>query len=127
MLRVAIADDHPDMRVALRLLLSLSKATEIVCATSNAEDALDCVRSFGRDVLVMDIQMPGLDGLEATKQIVELAVPTRVVLISIFRGSYLVRQAKAAGAKGFVPKDDVARHLIQVVETVSRGEEMFIE
>jgi two-component system response regulator DegU len=126
MIRVAIADDHPEMQVALRLLLSLSEEIEIVCATSNAQDALDCVQTHSPDVLVMDIQMPGLDGLEATKQIVNLAVPTRVVLISIYGDSFLVRLAKEFGAKGFLPKDNVARYLIQAVEAVYRGEELFI-
>jgi DNA-binding NarL/FixJ family response regulator len=126
MIRVAIADDHPEMQVALRLLLSLSEEIEIVCATGNAQDALDCVQTHSPDILVMDIQMPGLDGLEATKQIVNLAVPTRVVLISIYGDSFLVRLAKEFGAKGFLPKDNVARYLIQAVEAVYRGEELFI-
>lgn len=127
MIRVAIADDHSEMRVALRLLLSLSKEMEVVCAASSGQEAVDCVKQFQPDVLVMDIQMPGLDGLEATKQIVSLGVPTRVILISIYRGRYAVRQSQSVGAMGFLPKDDLAVSLREAVEAVYRGEERFVE
>jgi len=72
MIRVAIADDHSELRLALRLLLSLYRNFEIVCEASNGQEALECVKEVQPDVLVMDIQMPGLDGFESTKQIVAL-------------------------------------------------------
>jgi DNA-binding NarL/FixJ family response regulator len=127
MIRVAIADDHPEMRVALRLLLSMNKEIEIVCVTSNGQEAVDCVKRLQPDVLVMDIHMPVLDGFAATKQITDLSVPTRVILISTDTGNVIVRQAAAAGAKGFVPKDDVAKLLLLAIETVQRGETFFVE
>ena len=127
MIRVAIADDHAEMQVALRLLLSTSEDVEVVCAAGGGQEAVDCAKQLQPDILVMDIQMPGLDGLEATKQIVSLELPTRVILISIFRGSFMVKQAQAAGAKGFLPKDDLAISLRQAVKDVHRGEEIFVE
>ena len=127
MIRVAIADDHPEMRVALRLLLSMDKEIEIVCVTSNGQEAVDCVKRLQPDVLVMDIHMPVLDGFAATKQITDLSVPTRVILISTDTGSFIVRQAVAVGAQGFVPKDDVAKLLLPAIETVQRGETFFVE
>jgi DNA-binding NarL/FixJ family response regulator len=127
MIRVAIADDHPEMRVALRLLLSLSRDIEVVCAAGNGQEAVECVEQIQPDILVMDVQMPVLDGLEATKKIDSLEVHTRVILISIYRGGYSVKQAQAAGAKGFLPKDDLALSLREAVEVVYRGEELFVE
>jgi DNA-binding NarL/FixJ family response regulator len=127
MIRVAIADDHPEMQIALRLLLELSKQLEVVCEASNGQEALDCVQQFQPDVLVMDVQMPGLDGFEATKQIVGLGVPTRVILISIYTGSFFVRQAEAVGARGFILKDNLAVYLRQAIEAVHRGEKFFAE
>jgi DNA-binding NarL/FixJ family response regulator len=127
MIRVAIADDHPEMRVALRLLLSLSKEIEIVCVTDNGQEAMDCVKRLQPDVLVMDIHMPVLDGFAATKQITDLPVPTRVILISTDTGSFIAKQAAAAGAQGFVPKDEVAKSLLPAIETVHRGETFFVE
>ena len=127
MIRVAIADDHPEMRVTLRLLLSLSKVIEIVCVTSNGQEAVDCVQRLQPDVLVMDIHMPVLDGFAATKQINDLSVPTRVILISTYTGNFIARQAAAAGAQAFVPKDEVGKSLLPAIETVHGGETFFIE
>ncbi len=127
MIRVALADDHPEMRVALRLLLSISKEIEIVGVTSNGQEAVDCVKRLQPHVLVMDIHMPVLDGFAATKQITDLFVPTRVILISTDTGSFIARQAAAVGAQGFVPKDDVAKLLLPAIETVYRGEQFFGE
>jgi DNA-binding NarL/FixJ family response regulator len=127
MIRVALADDHPEMRVALRLLLSLSKEIEIVCETSNGQEAVDCVKRLQPDVLVMDIHMPVLQGFAATKQITDLLVPTRVILISTDTGSFIARRAAAVGAQGFVPKDDVAKSLLPAIETVHRGGQFFME
>ena len=127
MIRVALSDDSPEMRVTLRLLLGLSKNIEVVCVTSNGQEAVDCVKSFQPDVLVMDIRMPVLNGFEATKQIIDLAVPTRVILISTELGSFVARKAAAVGAKGFVAKDDVAELLVRAIETVHSGELFFVE
>jgi DNA-binding NarL/FixJ family response regulator len=127
MIRVAIADDHAEMLVALRLLLSISKEIEIVCVTSNGQEAVDCVKRLQPDVLVMDIHMPVLDGFAATKQITDLSVPTRVILVSTDTGTFIARQAAAVGAHGFVPKDEAAKSLLRAIETVHRGEQFFVE
>lgn len=126
MIHVAIADDHPEMRVALRLCVKLSEDLELVCEAVNGQEALDCVRRLQPDVLVMDIRMPVLDGLAATKQIIDLGVRTRVILISAQIGSFIAMQAAAAGAQGFVPKDDVAASLLQAIEAVHRGDTFFV-
>jgi DNA-binding NarL/FixJ family response regulator len=68
-----------------------------------------------------------LDGFGATKQIVELSLPTKVIMISLNRGSFIARQAAAVSAKGFIPKDDLAIYLRQAIEAVQRGEEFFVE
>jgi DNA-binding NarL/FixJ family response regulator len=127
MIRVALCEDHPEMRVALRLLLKLSKDIELICEASNGQEAVDCVKRLQPDVLVMDIRMPGLDGFAATQQITHLSVSTRVILISTDIGKFVARQAAAVGAQGFVPKDDVGTLLISAIETVHRGETFFSE
>lgn len=122
MIRVALAEDHPEMRVALRLLLRLSKEIELVCEASNGLEAVDCVKRLQPDVLVMDIHMPVLDGFAATKQITELLLPTRVILISTDIGMLVVRQAIVVGAQGYVAKDDLAESLLPAIEAVYHGE-----
>ena len=127
MIRVGIADDHSELRLALRLLLGLFPQYEIVCETSNGQETIECAKQIQPDVFVLDIQMPGLDGFNVTKQLMEAGVPTRVLLISIYRGSYIVKKAEAAGALGFVPKDDLTISLLPAIEAVYRGERYFIE
>ena len=127
MIRVALADDHPEVLLALRLLLRLSDNMEIVCEARDGETALDCVRRFQPDVLVVDIQMPGLDGLQVTKEIADLLLPTRVIVISLNRGSFISRRAAEAGARGFLAKDELPSQLLPAVEAVHRGEDFFRE
>ena len=127
MIRVALADDHPELRLALRLLLRLSENIEIVCEAGDGQEALDCVKDLQPDVLVADIQMPALDGLAVTKQIVDLALPTRVLVISLTRGSYIANKSAEAGAKGFLAKEDLATYLLPAIEAVYRGELFFRE
>ena len=127
MIRVAFADDHPEIRLSLRLLLRLADDIEIVCETSDGQEALDCATSLQPDVFVIDIQMPGLDGFAVTKEIVDVSLPTRVILVSLNRGSYPARRALEVGAKGFLAKDDLAVSLIPAIRTVYQGELFFQE
>ena len=127
MIRVGLCDDHPEMRVALRLLLTLSENMELVCEASNGQEAVDCVKRLQPDVLVMDIHMPELDGFEATQQIIDLAVPTRVILISTDIGKPVASHSAAVGAQGFIPKDNLAMLLLSAIEAVYGGETFFME
>ena len=127
MIRVAIADDHPELRLAVRLLLNISKKITVVCESINGEEAVECVKRLQPDVLVMDIHMPVLNGFEATGQIINLPVSTRVILMSTDTGNIIVRQAAAVGANGFLPKDRVAKFLLPAIEAVHRGERFFME
>lgn len=125
MIRVAVADDSAEMRTALRLLLNLYKDIEVVWEAVNGQEAIDCVNRLQPDVIVMDVRLPVLDGLEATKQIRNLDVGTRVILISFDVGDYVVDKATEAGANGYVRKDKVADQLLLAIEAVHRGEEFF--
>ena len=127
MIRVAFADDHAEMRTALRLVLRRSPGMELICEACDGQEALECVHRLRPDVLVMDIWMPVEDGLAATELIRELTVHTRVLLISSNLGSFVARKAREAGARGFVPKDELAKLLIPGIEAVHRGETFFLE
>ena len=127
MIRVALTEDHPDMREALRELLSMSRDIELVSETDNGREAVACARQIQPDVLIMAINMPVMDGFKATKQIADLPVPTRVILISLDTGRYILSQAAAVGAQGFVSKDQAATQLLSAIRTVHRGETYFVE
>jgi DNA-binding NarL/FixJ family response regulator len=127
MIRVALADDHSEVLLALKLLLRLSEEIEIVCEAMDGQQALDCATSLQPDVLVIDVQMPVLDGLAVTKRIVELSLPTRALVISLNRGSYIAKQAALAGARGFLAKDDLALYLLSGIRAVHQGELYFRE
>ena len=114
------------MRLALRLLLKLFAEIELVCEAADGQQALECVQRLQPDVLVMDIRMPRLDGLAATRKLAELGAQTRVILVSSFVGGYVVMQASAAGAQGYIPKDQVARDLLPAIRAVHLGETYFM-
>lgn len=115
------------MRLALRLLLKLSTQIELVCEAEDGQQALECVQKLQPDVLVMDIRMPVLDGMAATRRLAELGLKTRVILVSSYTGGYIVTQASGAGAQGYVPKDAVAKELLRAIEAVQRGETYFVK
>ena len=127
MIRVVIADDHPEVRVVLRLLLRLYPEINLVGEAVNGQEALEVINHLQPDVLIMDVQIPVLDGWKATQQIIELGVKTRVILISLEVGEYMIRRAAEAGAKGFVSKDDVATELLPAIQAVHRGETFFVK
>lgn len=126
MIRVAIADDHPDIRLALRLLLSQAENVELVCEARSGREAVECVKDHQPDVLMMAVGMPGLDGFAAAQQIADLPVATRVILISVDEDKAVAEQAAAVGARGFVAKDKLAGSLLAAIETVYRGEPYFL-
>ena len=107
--------------------MSLSQDIELIYETDNGQDAVNCVKNLQPDVLVMAIHLPELDGFEATKQITDLAVSTRVILVSVDNGSFITMQAAEVGARGFIPKDDLAQKLLPAIEAVQRGETFFVE
>src|SRR5437868_4052179 len=121
-MRVLIADDHEVVRKGVRSLL-LSRADLDVCGEAiDGRDALEKATQLKPDVVVMDVSMPGLNGLEATRLIRESLPETEVLILSQHESAELVRQAFMAGARGYVAKSCIARHLLSAVHVVSRHE-----
>lgn len=126
MIRLGIAEDNKQVQTAIRLLLSLSPKVEVVFGVENGREAVDCVQQYQPDVLVMDIRMPGLNGLAATGQIVS-QFPTRVILISSYNEAVIIEAAREVGAHGFVSKSDLVEQLRGAVETAYQGGLFFPE
>ena len=108
-LRVLVADDQSMVRAGFRMLLSGEKDIEVVAEASNGLEAIEKTARFRPTIVLMDIRMPELDGLEATKRILAADASARILILTTFDLDEYVYEALAAGASGFVLKDDPPR------------------
>ena len=121
--RVVIADDQALVRAGFRKLLEVDPEIEVVAEAGDGLEAVEAVRKLQPDVVLMDIRMPGVDGLEATRRIaIEDAAATRVLILTTFGLSEYVYEALRAGASGFLLKDSPAEELLAGVRIVARGD-----
>jgi two-component system, NarL family, response regulator NreC len=124
-LRILLADDHTVMRTGLRTLLERQPNLEVVGETENGRQTVELSASLKPDVLVMDVGMPILNGIEATKQIVDQCSTTAVVILSMHSDEAYVMRALKAGARAYLLKDSAAADLIGAIEAVSQGKSFF--
>jgi DNA-binding NarL/FixJ family response regulator len=122
MLRVVIADDHHLVRQGIRALLEKAGDIEVVGEAANGQEALDLVAQLLPDVLVLDIAMPHLNGVEAVGRLRSLGVKTQALILSMYTDDTLVRQALKNGAKGYLLKRAVSDELLLAVRAVGRGD-----
>ncbi|QFT88160.1 Transcriptional regulatory protein LiaR [Bacillus sp. THAF10] len=122
MIRVVIADDHHVVRRGLLFFLKTQKDIEIVGEAKNGQEAVELADSLHPDVILMDLVMPELDGIEATKQIMEKNIPSKVLILTSFSDQDHVIPAIRAGAAGYQLKDVEPDQLIASIRAVYRGE-----
>ncbi|MCO7238182.1 response regulator transcription factor [Aeromicrobium sp. CnD17-E] len=120
-IRLLLADDQALVRGALAALLSLEHDLDVVAEVGSGADVLDAVREHRPDVALLDIEMPGLDGIEATRAVVAAGFGTRVLVVTTFGRPGYLRRALQAGASGFVVKDVPATQLADAVRRVHAG------
>lgn len=120
--KVLIVDDHALMRSGIRMLLEDEKGLCVVGEAGDGREAIEMVRRLSPNVVVMDITMPDLDGIEATRGILTESPETKVIALSIHGGKRFVENMLQAGAAGYVLKDSVPEELVDAVRTVLRGE-----
>jgi DNA-binding NarL/FixJ family response regulator len=121
-IRVLVVDDQSMVRAGFRMLLSGEKDIEVVAEASNGLEAIDKAARFHPTVVLMDIRMPELDGLEATRRILAADEGARILILTTFDLDEYVYQALAAGASGFVLKDDPPEQLLAAIRTVAAGD-----
>jgi DNA-binding NarL/FixJ family response regulator len=121
-IRVLVADDQSMVRAGFRMLLSGEEDIEVVAEASNGLEAVDKAARFGPTVVLMDIRMPELDGLEATRQIIATDDTARILILTTFDLDEYVYEALRAGASGFVLKDDPPEQLLAAIRTVAGGD-----
>lgn len=121
-IRVLIADDHRLFRQGLRQICEIMGRFEVVGEAENGQEAVELTRRLQPDVILMDINMPLLDGVQATSLITENDPSARVIILTMYRRDNYVFEAIKAGARGYLLKDADERDLIDVVRAVHRGE-----
>jgi DNA-binding NarL/FixJ family response regulator len=121
-IRVLVADDQSMVRAGFRMLLGGEEGIEVVAEASNGLEAVDKAARFEPEVVLMDIRMPELDGLEATRRILSSGATAHVLILTTFDLDEYVYEALRAGASGFVLKDDPPEQLIAAIRTVAAGD-----
>jgi two-component system, NarL family, response regulator NreC len=121
-IRILLADDHAVVRQGFKMILAEQPDMEIIGEAGNGREALALAESLKPDIVVMDVAMPELNGIEATRRMGESVPHARVVALSMHKDSVYVREILRAGARGYLLKDSVAADLVSAVRSVARGE-----
>jgi DNA-binding NarL/FixJ family response regulator len=116
--RILIADDHEVVRHGLRSLLEAQPAWQVVAEASDGREAVAHARQLKPDVVVMDLSMPGLNGLDAAIQILKESPSTEVLVLTVHESEEVARRVLAAGARGYMLKSDAGRELVVAVQSL---------
>ncbi|HUS08767.1 MAG TPA: response regulator transcription factor [Bryobacteraceae bacterium] len=122
MIRILLADDHAMVRQGFRLILSSQPDMQIIGEVGNGREALEAAEKLQPDVVVMDVAMPELNGIEATRRITAALPRTRILALSMHKDSVYVREILRAGARGYLLKDSIDSDLLTAVRAVAKGE-----
>jgi DNA-binding NarL/FixJ family response regulator len=120
--RILLADDHAVVRQGFRMILAAQPNFEIVAEASNGREAVELAEKLQPDVVVMDVTMPELNGIEATRRMQTVSPRARVLALSMHKDSVYVREILRAGARGYLLKDALDKDLVAAVDAVARGE-----
>jgi DNA-binding NarL/FixJ family response regulator len=120
-IRVIIAEDHNLVRKGLRALLEQSNEFQVVGEASNGQEAIELCQELLPDVIVMDLSMPRMDGVQAAERIIAANIPTRIIVLSMHADSMMVHQLLQRGVKGYLLKDAVTEELTLAVRSAVQG------
>ncbi len=121
-IRILLADDHAVVRQGFRMILAEQPDMDIVGEAGNGREAVELAESLKPDIVVMDVSMPELNGIEATRRLADTAPRPRVLARSMHKDSVYVREILRAGARGYLLKDSGAADLVSAVRAVASGE-----
>ena len=122
MIRVLVVDDEPLVRGGVRMILETEDDIEVVGEALDGNDALERTRALTPDVVILDIRMPGMDGIETTRQLLQRANAPRVLILTTFDLDEYVYEAMKAGASGFILKNVPPAKLVDAVRTIAGGD-----
>jgi DNA-binding NarL/FixJ family response regulator len=123
--KVLVADDHEVVRKGLRSILEEQPGWEVAGEACDGREAVDKVRTTKPDVSVVDVSMPGLNGLEATRQMLRNDPSTKVLILTMHESDPLIREVLDAGARGYLLKSDASRDLVSAIEAIRRNKTYF--
>ena len=123
-IRILIADDHPVFRYGLRALLQAEPAAEVVGEAMTGNEVIALAASLQPDIILMDLNMPGINGIEAAREISKIQPHISVLLCSMFLDSHLARLARNAGITGALSKSNVGQ-IVSGIEALLQGKEFF--
>jgi len=123
--RILLADDHEVVRAGLRALLEEQSGWEVVAEAVDGRDAVEKASKLKPDVVVIDIAMPSLNGLEAVRQIVKTVPNAKVLVLTMYDSDPLIQQVLQAGARGYLLKSDAGRDLVSAIDALRRNKTFF--
>jgi two-component system, NarL family, response regulator NreC len=121
-IRILLADDHAVVRQGFKLIINQEPDMEVVGEASDGADAVKLTQQLRPDVVIMDIAMPKLNGVEATRRIVENHPDSRVMILSMHKDAVYVRETLRSGAKGYLVKDSIDHDLLRAIRAVAQGD-----
>jgi len=121
-IRILLADDHAVVRQGFKMILSAQSDMEIVGEAANGREAVESAEQLKPDIVVMDVAMPELNGIEATRRLLGSLPHSRVIALSMHKDSVYVREVLRAGARGYLLKDSGAEDLVRAIRAVAGGE-----
>jgi len=125
MITVVLADDHTVLRDGLRFLLEAAGDIQIVSMAANGQEAVEQAMQYCPDVVLMDISMPVMNGIEATKQICAVCEHTKVAILSMHHTTEYIQRALQAGALGYLLKDSAGAEVITAIRALHEGKPYF--
>ncbi len=121
-LKILLADDHTIVRQGLKLILSAHADLEVVGEAANGREAVELADRLRPDIVLMDVQMPELNGIDATKKMVAANPRIRILVLSMHKESVYVREILKAGARGYILKDAIDTELLNAIRSVAKGD-----
>jgi DNA-binding NarL/FixJ family response regulator len=123
---ILIVDDHEVVREGVRTIINRARPQWEICGeATNGQDAIDTAMRLRPDIILLDITMPRLSGLEAASRITGLGLPSQILIFTMHESGELAHDARRVGAKGYVTKSDAGRHLVRAIETLLSGGTFF--
>jgi len=122
LIRLLTVDDHPLLRKGIAALVNAEPDMKVIAEASSGSEAVDMFRSHHPDVTIMDLQMPGMSGLEAINRILSEFPNSRIIVLTTYSGDVQVAQAIRAGARGYILKGHVHRELLETIRVIHAGQ-----